>query len=97
VIPSGWPIPRISQWDALLPARAVENQAWVIACNQIGTQGRHGLGGSSVIIDPLGNVLAQGGETETVLGAEIDVQKGKDWRAEFPAIDDLVDSPVITV
>ena len=97
VIPSGWPVPRIRQWDALLPARAVENQAWVIACNQIGAQGRHHLGGSSVIIDPLGNVLAQGGETETVLGAEIDIQIGKDWRAEFPAIDDLVDSPVITV
>ena len=97
VIPSGWPVPRIRQWDALLPARAVENQAWVIACNQIGAQGRHQLGGSSVIIDPLGNVLAQGGETETVLGAEIDIQIGEDWRAEFPAIDDLVDSPVITV
>ncbi|MDA9017347.1 carbon-nitrogen family hydrolase, partial [Actinomycetota bacterium] len=97
VIPSGWPVPRIRQWDALLPARAVENQAWVIACNQIGAQGRHHLGGSSVIIDPLGNVLAQGGETETVLGAEIEIQIGKDWRAEFPAIDDLVDSPVITV
>ena len=97
VISSGWPVPRIGQWDALLPARAVENQAWVIACNQVGVQGKHHLGGHSSIIDPLGNVLANGGETETVISAVIDVQVGQDWRSEFPAIDDLVDCAVITV
>ena len=97
VIPSGWPVSRIVQWDALLPARAVENQAWIIACNEVGIQGQQHLGGHSVIIDPLGNVLAIGGETETVVSAVIDVQVGKDWRTEFPAIDDVVDCPVITV
>jgi predicted amidohydrolase len=97
VIPSGWPVPRIGQWDALLPARAVENQAWVIACNQVGAQGTHHMGGHSVIIDPLGKVLANGGETQTVLNVEIDPQIGTDWRTEFPAIDDIVDCPVITV
>ncbi len=97
VIPSGWPVPRIDQWDALLPARAVENQAWVIACNQVGVQGKHVLGGRSAIIDPLGNVLAHGGETETVISAQVDLQVEKDWRAEFPAVDDIVDCPVITV
>ncbi len=97
VIPSGWPVPRIGQWDALLPARAVENQAWVIACNQVGVQGKHQMGGRSVIIDPLGNVLAQGGGTQTVIRAEIDVQIEKNWRSEFPAINDIVDCPVITV
>ena len=97
VISSGWPVPRIGQWDALLPARAVENQAWVIACNQVGAQSRHNLGGHSMIIDPLGNILARGGETETVVSAVIDIQIGEDWRSEFPAIDDLVDCPVITV
>jgi predicted amidohydrolase len=97
VIPSGWPVPRIGQWDALLPARAVENQAWVIACNQVGVQGKHHMGGHSMIIDPLGNILAHGGESETVVSAVIDVQVGQDWRSEFPAIDDVVDCPVITV
>jgi predicted amidohydrolase len=97
VISSGWPIPRIGQWDALLPARAVENQAWIIACNEVGIQGRHDLGGHSAIIDPLGNVLAIGGETETVVSAVIDVQIGEDWRSDFPAIDDVVDCPVVIV
>ncbi len=97
VIPSGWPVPRIGQWDALLPARAVENQAWVIACNQVGVQGSHRMGGRSVIIDPLGNVLAQGGDTETVITGVVDVQVEQDWRSEFPAIDDFVECPVITV
>lgn len=97
VIPSGWPVPRIGQWDALLPARAVENQAWIIACNQIGVQGRNEMGGHSMIIDPLGNILAHGGESATVINAVIDVQIERDWRLEFPAIDDVVNCPVITV
>lgn len=97
VVTSGWPELRIGQWDALLPARAVENQAWVIACNQVGVQGRHHMGGHSLIVDPLGNILADGGEIETVISAVIDVQVGQDWRSEFPAIDDVVDCPVITV
>jgi predicted amidohydrolase len=97
VIPSGWPVPRIAQWDALLPARAVENQAWIIACNQVGVQGRHHMGGHSLIIDPLGNILANGGEIGTVISTVVDVQVEKDWRSEFPAIDDVVDCPVIIV
>jgi predicted amidohydrolase len=55
------------------------------------------MGGHSVIIDPLGKVLANGGENQTVLNVEIDPQIGTDWRTEFPAIDDIVDCPVITV
>ncbi|MCH9677356.1 MAG: hypothetical protein K0U42_10725 [Actinomycetia bacterium] len=94
VIPSGWPVPRIAQWDALLPARAVENQTWVIACNQVGTQGKHVLGGRSAIIDPLGNLLAQGGEHEEVLSANIDVEVAEQWRLEFPAINDMVACPI---
>lgn len=97
VVASGWPVPRIAQWDALLPARAVENQAWIVACNQVGVQGKHQMGGHSVIIDPLGNTLASGGEVETVISAEIDIQIEQDWRSEFPAINDVVDCPVITV
>jgi predicted amidohydrolase len=94
VISSGWPVPRIGQWEALLPARAIENQAWIVACNEVGSQGSHILGGHSAIIDPKGNTLAIGGGTETVVSAVIDVQVGKDWRSEFPAINDLVDCPV---
>jgi len=50
-----------------------------------------------VIIDPLGNTLANGGETENVISALIDLQVEQNWRTEFPAIDDAVDCPVITV
>jgi predicted amidohydrolase len=97
LIPSGWPTKRIDQWSALLPARAVENQAWVIANNQVGVQGPHQLGGSSAIIDPLGSTREYGGDTEEVFSAHIDPELATTWRSEFPAGDDIVEMPVVTV
>lgn len=93
LIPSGWPVPRISQWNALLPARAVETQAWVIACNQVGQQGTYTLGGHSAIIDPLGGVLAAGGSEAEFLEARIDLDIGIKWRRDFPATQDIVTIP----
>ena len=91
LIPSGWPTTRIGQWNSLLPARAVENQAWVIAGNQVGTQGSHVLGGNSAIIDPLGVTRVSGGNGEEVLTVDIDPDLAAQWREEFPAHDDVVD------
>lgn len=90
LIPSGWPTKRIGQWNSLLPARAVENQAWVVAGNQVGIQGMHVLGGNSAIIDPLGVIRLSGGEQEEVLTVDIDPNIAIQWRAEFPAQDDVV-------
>lgn len=95
LIPSGWPTTRIGQWSALLPARAVENQAWVIANNQVGVQGQHVLGGNSAIIDPLGETLARGGQSEEVLSVDLDPDAVTQWRQVFPANADIVDKPVV--
>lgn len=94
LIPSGWPTVRIAQWNALLPARAVENQAWVIAGNQVGVQGAHVLGGNSAVIDPMGVTRAIGGDSEEVVTCEIEPALANQWRAEFPAQDDVVDCQV---
>jgi predicted amidohydrolase len=96
LIPSGWPTKRIEQWNALLPARAVENQAWVIANNQVGVQGQHQLGGNSAIIDPLGVTREHGGDSDEIFAAEIDPDLAVEWRTEFPAADDIVEMPVVT-
>jgi predicted amidohydrolase len=95
LIPSGWPTKRIDQWKALLPARAVENQAWVIANNQVGVQGEHQLGGSSAIIDPLGSIQESGGCSEEVFSSHIDPDLAVKWRTEFPTINDIVEMPVV--
>ena len=57
---SGWPSPRI---EALVGARArpaIEDQAWVVACNSAGTHVGTQMGGRSVVVDPRGTVVAGG-------------------------------------
>lgn len=89
LITSGWPTPRITHWDVLTRARAIENQAWVVACNEVGQQPGITLGGRSSVIDPKGEVIAQAGETEVILRAELDPDEPKRWREQFPALKDI--------
>lgn len=88
LIPSAWPERRIAHWSLLIRARAVENQAFVIACNGVGRQGDVDLGGRSAIIDPWGVVLAEGGSEEEVLIAEIDSKLVAKTREVFPVLKD---------
>ena len=89
VMCSGWPTPRIEHWDVLTRARAIEDQMWIIACNEVGEQPGITLGGHSVVVDPKGNVVAQAGEEETILYAQIDPELSGQWRAQFPALKDI--------
>ena len=74
-------------WEVLLRARAIENQCFVIAANQIGEH-EPGLrsGGRSMIIDPWGIVLAQAGDQETVITADLDPASQDDIRRRLPAL-----------
>lgn len=91
LITSGWPTKRIEAWDVLTQARAIEDQAWVIACNQVGSQKGIQLGGHSAVIDPIGNVVAKAGADETTLFSTVDRAAVAEWRAEFPALRDVVE------
>lgn len=85
VIPSGWvhgPMKEV-QWHHLVLARAVENSAYVVACDQVG----HQFLGRSLIVDPMGVVLAEGPETEGMLFAEIEMQRVKSSRAKVPSLE----------
>jgi len=90
LINSGWPTPRISHWRTLLAARSIENQAWVIACNQVGQNNEYTLGGNSMVINPMGEIIAELGTTEGVLTVEIDVSIAENWRDKFPVLKDRV-------
>lgn len=59
-----WPEARIDHWQALVRARAIENQLFVLACNSCGPTGEHILGGHSMLVGPDGTVLAKAGEAE---------------------------------
>lgn len=89
LVSSGWPTPRIAHWDVLTRARAIENQAWVVACNEVGDQPGIALGGHSVVVDPRGDVIAQAGVAEEVLVVEVDPAESLRWREQFPALKDI--------
>jgi predicted amidohydrolase len=74
-------------WEVLLRARAIENQAFVVAANQVGRHA-HGLrtGGRSMIVDPWGIVLAQAPDTETHVVAELDLARLTRIRADLPSL-----------
>ncbi|MGI9607232.1 MAG: nitrilase-related carbon-nitrogen hydrolase, partial [Acidimicrobiales bacterium] len=66
------PESRSQQWRALLAARAIENQCYVIGVNRVGTGGGLTYRGESAIIDPAGQVLVSASGTETTLVAEVE-------------------------
>jgi predicted amidohydrolase len=74
-------------WEVLLRARAIENQAFVIAPNQIGEHPPgNRSGGRSMIVDPWGLVLAVAPDKETHLIAELDMNLLADVRERLPAL-----------
>jgi predicted amidohydrolase len=82
---ANWPKPRISHWETLLKARAIENQAFVIGINRVGTDGvKMEYNGGSVILDHMGNVLAQNYGDEVLLEATLDPGPQKQFREKFP-------------
>jgi predicted amidohydrolase len=76
-----------AHWHILNRARAIENGAYVIAPCQYGTlAGGSECYGHSLIIDPWGRVLADGGEAENVIIAEIDLAEVAKTRARIPSL-----------
>jgi predicted amidohydrolase len=74
-------------WEVLIRARAIENQAFVIAANQIGEHpGGNRSGGRSMIVDPWGLVLAQAPDEECYILAELDLERQREIRAQLPAL-----------
>ena len=87
-VPSAFTVPTgRAHWEVLLRARAIENQAYVIAPAQ---GGLHGSGrrtyGHTMIVDPWGEVLAVRPEGEGVVLADIDLDKLREVRASLPAL-----------
>jgi predicted amidohydrolase len=73
LVPANWPSPRRVHWQTLLQARAIENQAYVVGCNRVGTAGdgtEHA--GDSRIVSPMGELLATAAGVETLVLADVD-------------------------
>jgi len=87
-VPAEWPHPRLHHWRTLLMARAIENQMYVVSCNRVGTSGTTSFFGHSMVIDPWGEAIAEGGEEETILTATVDLDNVDKVRRTIPIFED---------
>ncbi|GBF11103.1 carbon-nitrogen family hydrolase [Tepidibacillus infernus] len=87
-VPAEWPHPRLYHWRSLLIARAIENQMFVVATNRVGSDPNNTFFGHSMIIDPWGEVIAEGTEEEEIITAELDLSIVPEIRNRIPVFKD---------
>jgi len=77
----------MAHWEPLLRARAIENQCYVAAANEWGShaEGKQSYG-HSMIVDPWGVVIAQAGEGDAVIAAELDRAYLERVRTSVPSL-----------
>jgi len=86
---ANWPASRREHWRALLRARAIENQAWVVAANRTGSDPNATYCGDSMIIDPFGEVIADSGESGPMVPhADVTAERVAQVRQAFPFLAD---------
>jgi predicted amidohydrolase len=90
LVASAWPYPRLEAWQLFNRARAHENLAYLFSCNCAGVnRGRQFLG-HSMFVDPLGTVIAGGGDGPCFVSSEVDVSLVERTRKDFSALEDRV-------
>ena len=88
-VSSSWPAVRHEHWRSLLVARAIENQACVIAANRCGRDPTNEYAGGSVAIDVLGSRLDEADREERAVALEFSRESLTAWREKFGALRDV--------
>ena len=95
LVPANWPSSRRAHWQTLLRARAIENQAYVVGVNRVGSAGGLQYSGDSVVVDPFGEVLAEAlgpadgtPGPERVLLADLEARHVAEIRSKYPFLRD---------
>lgn len=93
VCSANWPAQRMTVWNTLLKARAIENQCYVVGSNRVGKDGAGiGYAGGSMICGPAGELLAETlPDREGLVEAEPDLSELRDFRKRFPVMKDADD------
>jgi len=89
VVIANWPEKRIAHWVRLLQARAIENQAYVVASNRIGQDPYYRYSGRSLIVDFNGEILRDAAEGEGSIQARLDLKSLRQYREGLPFLQDL--------
>lgn len=88
LVASAWPLVRLEAWRLFNRCRAHENLSFLISCNCAGANQGKTYAGHSMIVDPLGQILAEGAQKEELVHAKIDPGQVDAVRREFPALED---------
>ncbi|MEQ8152494.1 MAG: amidohydrolase [Smithellaceae bacterium] len=84
VFVANWPARRAPHWKLLMPARAVENQVYVVGVNRVGEDGNGiAYSGDSAVIDPLGNILFQQADIPCTHTAKLSYDRIREYRETF--------------
>ena len=91
---ASFPSPRIATWRTLSAARAIENECYVIAVNRTGDDIYCNYNGGSVVWDSFGGSIAEAGERECIVIADIDIDELRLRRRRFPT---LIDADLFSI
>lgn len=92
---ASWPKPRISAWDTLLKARAIENQTFTLGCNRVGTDGNgYEYVGHSGAYDYLGEPLNFAGDRDEIIIQKFQKSAQEEFRTKYPFV---ADSDEVTI
>ncbi len=88
VVIASWPEKRVSHWTRLLQARAIEGQAYVVGVNRTGADPYHAYPGGSVVVDPMGEIVAECGRAPGAVEAVLEEAPLREYRAGLRFLDD---------
>jgi predicted amidohydrolase len=91
VLVANWPAARAAHWRALLVARAIETQAYVLGVNRVGEGGGLAYAGDSALVSPLGDLVGDGfgaPGAERIVEGDVDAAVVRDVRARYPFLAD---------
>jgi predicted amidohydrolase len=89
VVIANWPEKRVIHWVRLLQARAIENQAYVVGVNRVGTDPFYSYSGRSLIVDYNGEILADAATDEGRVEAQVELGPLRKYREGLPFLSDL--------
>ncbi|RHW43452.1 carbon-nitrogen family hydrolase [Neobacillus notoginsengisoli] len=87
-VPAQWPSKRIDHWQILLQARAIENQCFIVAVNNVGSNPNNEFNGHSMVIAPWGELLLSGQTEEGIYYVNVDLQEVDSVRNTIPVFQD---------
>ncbi len=89
---ANWPSRRREHWNALLRARAIENQAFVVGVNRVGEDPNVAYSGDSAVLGPMGEDLLRCDDTPGRFRVRVDREQLIQWRSQFPALKDATEA-----